>query len=579
MSRSRKLTASVFGIGGLAFMACGASAQVTYNNVLGNNFGPPEVDIASVVVSNDANNLNFQINLNPNANITTSGDYYPNYDVGIQVGNGANGQTLINGNYGTTTANGNPYGNDVGISTGENFFVGTYLAGPGYSGGAQLYSFDSVAGWTQLGATAAVNEVTAGTPSLAFSLPLSAFGFTTGSQFKFDVWATYGVPGGQSAYDALDNSTNLQAISGYFPYSNGAGTPTPYDSATAPGSTFNTTIYTVTTPTQNGTWNVAGSGSWTASGNWLNGVIPQNPGDTANFDNSITAPATVTLDANQSVGTLNFDSSISYTLAAGTGGILTLDNGGGAATVTDGGGTHFISAPVVLNSNTTITVTNSADTLQISGSISGTGGLTIAGSGKVALSGGASKAVTSLLVNSGATLDLTNSSLTIKYPAGNSPLSAIEADLASGSNGGKWNGTGIISSNAAAKGGSYAIGYADGSVDNGTPAGANQIFLRYDLSGDCNLDGTVNLTDLLAMLNNYGESGRDWAEGDMNYDGTVNLTDLLALLNNYGQTASLTSEPLGDARVVPEPAAMSVLSLAGAGFLARRRNPKKSGRR
>lgn len=83
--------------------------------------------------------------------------------------------------------------------------------------------------------------------------------------------------------------------------------------------------------------------------------------------------------------------------------------------------------------------------------------------------------------------------------------------------------------------------------------------------GDANLDGTVNLTDLLTLLNSYDESG-DWSQGDFNGDGTVNLTDLLGLLNNYGLSTPDSSAV--SSRVIPEPAfagalAASVLSLMG----------------
>lgn len=92
------------------------------------------------------------------------------------------------------------------------------------------------------------------------------------------------------------------------------------------------------------------------------------------------------------------------------------------------------------------------------------------------------------------------------------------------------------------------------------------------LVGDTNFDGTVNLTDLLTLLNNYGESGKDWQDGDFNYDGTVNLTDLLALLNNYGQSASLADSSLSGSQVAPEPATFGFLSLGFAALLTRRRN-------
>jgi hypothetical protein len=218
--------------GGL-LVARPAAASV-YTDALADNYGGPEVDISSVVVTNDASNIYFTINMNPAADLGTN--YYADYEVGIQSGPG--GQTAINGTFGTgNPAAGNPYGNAVGISTGENYFIGSYLNGPSYSGGAQLYSYDPVAGWSQVGATAPISEVATVTPYTSFSFPLSALGLSVGSSFNFDVWTTFS--GGQAAYDALDN---VGTGSSNAPYSSG----TTYDSATATGSTFASTTYTVT---------------------------------------------------------------------------------------------------------------------------------------------------------------------------------------------------------------------------------------------------------------------------------------------------------------------------------------------
>jgi fibronectin-binding autotransporter adhesin len=308
------------------------------------------------------------------------------------------------------------------------------------------------------------------------------------------------------------------------------------------------------TPVTSGTWNVAGGGSWTASANWLNGFIPQNAGNTANFDNAITAPSTVTLDSSQTVGTVNFNSSNTYTLATGTAGTLILNNGSSSAAINDLGGKHVISAPLVLNSSAVITVANAGDSLLLSGGVSGTGGLTVAGSGKVSLSGNASNTVTSLAINSGSTLDLTSSSLDINYGGGTSPLSTITSDLAAGS----------ITSSTLKSG--FALGYLDGTLDGPNSVAAGNLLVKPALIGDTNLDGTVNLTDLLSLLNSYGQTGRDWAQGDVNYDGTVNLTDLLALLNNYGQSSGGIAT-----QVVPEPATGGLLVAGLVGVLARRR--------
>jgi hypothetical protein len=239
MRRSALRVAGLLALGGLWFIPGVASASV-YTDASGDNYGGPEVDINSVVITNDASNIYFTINLNPSASIGPSANHYANYEFGFQMGGGAGGQTLINGTFGTgNPAAGNPYGNAVGISTGENYFIGSFLAGPTYSGGAQLYSYNSVAGWNQVDATMPVNQVNTVTPSLSFSFPLSDLGLVGGSSFNFDVWTSFGSP--QAAYDALDN---VGTGSPNAPYNSG----TTYDSATATGSTFASTIYTVTVP-------------------------------------------------------------------------------------------------------------------------------------------------------------------------------------------------------------------------------------------------------------------------------------------------------------------------------------------
>jgi hypothetical protein len=239
MRRSVRCIAGMIALGGLGWMAHPASAA-TYTDPAGDNWGDTSVDLTSAVITNDASNIYFTINLNPSANIGTSGDYYANYELGFQMNGGAGGQTAINGTYGTgNPAAGNAYGSAVGISTGMNYFIGTYLAGPSYSGGAQLYSYSSTSGWNQVDSTMPLTQVNTGTPSLSFAFPLADLGLTGGSTFNFDVWTTYS--GGQAAYDALDN---VGTGSSNAPYSSG----TTYDSATAPGTTFASTVYTVTVP-------------------------------------------------------------------------------------------------------------------------------------------------------------------------------------------------------------------------------------------------------------------------------------------------------------------------------------------
>jgi hypothetical protein len=206
-----------------------------YPDALNDNNGGAEVDIDNVQITNDLTNITFKITARTGSDFTTN--RFGNYEIGIQKGNGAGGQTAINGTFGQgNPAAGNPYGNQVGISTGMNYFIGSFLAGTGFDGGGELFSYSSGGGWTKIGPTS-TNTQTAN--STQFSFPLSALGLNVGDTFHFDVWTTFGSP--QSAYDALSKSTNATAPG--FPFPN--PTVTPYDAATASGSNFAQQTYTV----------------------------------------------------------------------------------------------------------------------------------------------------------------------------------------------------------------------------------------------------------------------------------------------------------------------------------------------
>lgn len=199
-----------------------------YSDATGDSWGGAEVDLSSVLVTNDGNSLTFRLILAQGAtNGINSG---ANYLVGIQIPGGPQGQTNINGTDSGATA-GNPWGKRVGISSGMNYFIGCYPNGPTWNGGAQLYHYTNDAGWSgQIGSVASIIEVTnAPVPSITFSMPLSALGLGAGSNFNFDVWTTYNTTG-QGAYDALDSSVQAPVA----PW-----TPTNYDSATAAGSILN----------------------------------------------------------------------------------------------------------------------------------------------------------------------------------------------------------------------------------------------------------------------------------------------------------------------------------------------------
>jgi hypothetical protein len=140
---------------------------------------------------------------------------------------------------------------------------------------------------------------------------------------------------------------------------------------------------------------------------------------------------------------------------------------------------------------------------------------------------------------SGGTIDLENNAILIDYGAGLDPGGNIQSEINSGYNGGAWSGPGITSSYAAASAGEYSIGFADSS-DPGNPAGLapGQIELKYTLTGDANLDGTVNGVDFGIVAANFNKSATSWDQGDFNYDGVVNGIDFAQLSANFNKSAT-----------------------------------------
>jgi hypothetical protein len=156
-------------------------------------------------------------------------------------------------------------------------------------------------------------------------------------------------------------------------------------------------------------WNSAGNTSWNAFGTWTssstNSAIPAPGTRTVAGDNATFATGaggTVTLDgASPSLAGLTFGDSGGYTIAPGSGGTLHLANGSAAAAVTVAAGTQTISAPVVLDSN--VTISAAANTLlNVTGPITLNGHtITVIGPGKVDFSGPGSTGLNSTTVSSG----------------------------------------------------------------------------------------------------------------------------------------------------------------------------------
>lgn len=172
--------------------------------------------------------------------------------------------------------------------------------------------------------------------------------------------------------------------------------------------------------------------------------------------------------------------------------------------------------------------------------------------GLVTLASGANKVLrtSSLTIDTGGTLDITNDGMILDY-TGSSPLLTIRSEIAAAYDKGLWDKPGITSSTALTKPGT-AIGYADNAqfhyttFDNQTIS-TDDILFKFTWYGDLNLDGKVNSADL-ALMN----SGAGWGHGDLNYDGVDNADDYsLYQLGDALQDGSIGA-------TVPEPAIVAM---------------------
>lgn len=197
------------------------------------------------------------------------------------------------------------------------------------------------------------------------------------------------------------------------------------------------TLTIATTGSTPNFWNIDADGTWSTGGNWVPGGAPNSAGAIANFGGggaTITAPRTVTVNAGQTVGSIGFNSAQPYTIAGTS--AITLDNGAVPnAEITTTNGSHTISAPLVAASaGTVVTVANGADTLTLSGPISGNTTLSKVGPGTLILGGantytgattvfagtlqiaGDGSIGSSLTINNAARLSLTGGAVTLSKP-------------------------------------------------------------------------------------------------------------------------------------------------------------------
>jgi hypothetical protein len=346
--------------------------------------------------------------------------------------------------------------------------------------------------------------------------------------------------------------------------------------------------------------------SWSQQLNWLGGV-PNAPGAVANLYRTNSAARTITLDGSKTVGSMSFNSSFGYTITAGSGGSLTLNNSGAGAVVAVPVGAHAISVPIALADHATFNVTSAlalsggisnasgkaitktgAGSLTISGTQthgvgatfnandgitnfnSSAGGnlalvanstvnfnsaqhlsaLTVAANKKVTLAAGGANALRIGTFNISGKLDLNDNPAIVDYSSSD-PIASIRSLIKTGYNNGSWNGNGIMSTVAQSSPVKAAIGYAEASslfsnfpaTYAGQSIDSTTIVLRFTVQGDADFSGKTDILDFNALATNFGKTNMTWRQGDFDYSGTIDIVDFNILATTFGQSVPINSAP------------------------------------
>jgi hypothetical protein len=304
-------------------------------------------------------------------------------------------------------------------------------------------------------------------------------------------------------------------------------------------------------------WEDDSDGVWSDADNWL-GPVPNAYHHDANFTTALSAPRTVTVDGAFTVGSVNFDSAIGYTLeGAGT---ITLDDSY-SSRISVASGTHTIDAPLYIPRDLLLSVaagaelqlkrkTTFADVSFVKKSDAGTvklhagiaGGTLDISNGLVFCvangsdSGASRIKYLKLTGPSGepmaGTLDLNDNDLVIT--AGT--LVEVSDAIVHARNGGEWDQTGITSTAARThpsgattlgllSGEEYHAVYGPDEPFAGFAVAGSDKLVKYTWYGDTDFNGSVDGDDYARIDSGFNFGLGGWLNGDSDLNGFVDVDD------------------------------------------------------
>lgn len=298
----------------------------------------------------------------------------------------------------------------------------------------------------------------------------------------------------------------------------------------------------------------------------VNAVVPSGADALTLTPDAVTGLLTATFKSGPGADNINFNAAgataASFTFDSGDGNdSLMLSNAGASSLIyLAGAGTNLVNlssgtwqVAADLGANGQIVDVNvNGGVAHFSGPAQHLRNLNVGFGASVVLAAGANSvlSVAALTLTGAARVDINDNSLIVDYTTPSTAPSVVEGHVRSGYAGGAWNGSGIISGVAAITPG-FTLGVADNAA-LGAPFGdgvtaprfageavdASSVLVRYTTNGDATLDGRTDFADLLVLAQNYGGSGKTFAQGNFNHsaNGGVDFDDLLLLAQAYGSS-------------------------------------------